>query len=49
MGDITYIRTGNGWLYLATVIDLYSRQVIGWSMADNMKTKLINDALIMVL
>jgi putative transposase len=49
VGDITYIRTGSGWLYLATVIDLYSRQVIGWSMADNMKTKLINDALTMAI
>lgn len=49
VGDITYIPTKNGWLYLATVIDLYSRQVIGWSMADNMKTKLINDALTMAI
>jgi transposase InsO family protein len=47
--DITYIRTGNGWLYLARVIDLYSRQNIGWSMADNMKTKLVNDALTMAI
>jgi transposase InsO family protein len=45
VGNITYIPTKNGWLYLATVIDLYSRQVIGWSMADNMKAKLVNDAL----
>jgi transposase InsO family protein len=49
VGDITYIPTKNGWLYLATVIDLYSRQVIGWSMADNMKAKLVNDALTMAL
>jgi transposase InsO family protein len=47
--DITYIPTKTGWLYLATVIDLYSRQVIGWSMADNMKAKLINDALTMAI
>jgi putative transposase len=49
VGDITYIRTGNGWLYLATVIDLYSRQIIGWSMADNMKAKLVNNALTMAI
>jgi transposase InsO family protein len=49
VGDITYIRTGSGWLYLATVIDLYSRQIIGWSMADNMKAQLINDALTMAI
>ena len=38
-----YIPTKNGWLYLATVIDLYSRQVIGWSMTDNMKVKLVKE------
>ena len=45
IGDITYIPTKKGWLYLATVIDLYSRQIIGWSMADNMRSKLVNDAM----
>ena len=49
VGDITYIPTGEGWLYLSTVIDLYSRNIIGWSMTDNMKTKLVNDALTMAL
>ncbi len=49
MGDITYIATREGWLYLATVIDLYSRRVVGWSMADNMRTSLVNDALSMAL
>lgn len=49
VGDITYIPTKNGWLYLATVIDLYSRQIIGWSMADNMRSKLVNDALTMAI
>lgn len=49
VGDITYIPTQKGWLYLATVIDLYSRNVVGWSMADNMKAKLVNDALTMAL
>lgn len=37
-GDITYLRTGEGWLFLATVIDLYSRRVIGWSLASHMRT-----------
>jgi transposase InsO family protein len=49
VGDITYIRTQQGWLYLAVVIDLFSRQVVGWSMHDTMKTSLVNDALQMAL
>jgi transposase InsO family protein len=49
VGDITYISTGEGWLYLATVIDLYSRKVVGWSMADTMKVSLVNDALNMAI
>jgi transposase InsO family protein len=49
VGDITYIPTNEGWLYLATVIDLYSRKVVGWSMDDTMKTSLVNDALNMAL
>lgn len=49
VGDITYIRTQQGWLYLAVVIDLYSRQVVGWSMDDNMETSLVNNALKMAL
>lgn len=48
-GDITYIPTQEGWLYLAVVIDLYSRQVVGWSMAEHMRTKLVNDALLMAV
>jgi transposase InsO family protein len=44
-GDITYLRTGEGWLYLATVIDLFSRRVIGWSLAEHMRTSLVTDAL----
>lgn len=48
-GDITYIRTHQGWLYLAVVIDLFSRQVVGWSMAAHMKTQLVNDALLMAI
>ena len=43
--DITYIDTGEGWLYLAVVIDLFSRQVVGWSMKPHMKTELVTDAL----
>jgi transposase InsO family protein len=45
VGDITYLRTGEGWLFLATVIDLFSRRVIGWSLAEHMRTSLISDAL----
>jgi transposase InsO family protein len=48
-GDITYLRTGEGWLFLATVIDLYSRRVIGWALADNMRTALVADALSMAV
>jgi transposase InsO family protein len=49
VGDITYIHTLEGWLYLAVVIDLYSRQVVGWSMAEHMRTKLVDDALLMAI
>jgi len=49
VGDITYIPTQEGWLYLATVIDLYSRKIVGWSMDKNMTTTLVNDALFMAL
>jgi len=49
VGDITYISTGEGWLYLATVIDLYSRKVVGWSMDDTMKVSLVNNALNMAI
>jgi putative transposase len=45
VGDITYLRTGAGWLYLATVIDLCTRMVVGWQMANHMRTTLITDAL----
>lgn len=49
VADITYIPTGEGWLYLAGVLDLYSRKVVGWSMADRMHGKLVEDALKMAL
>jgi transposase InsO family protein len=44
-GDITYISTDEGWLYLAAVIDLFSRQVVGWSMQPHMQSSLVTDAL----
>ncbi|NAS20101.1 DDE-type integrase/transposase/recombinase [Herbidospora sp. NEAU-GS84] len=44
-GDITYIATDEGWLYLATVIDIASRRVIGWATADHLRTSLVADAL----
>ncbi|WP_433351498.1 IS3 family transposase [Microtetraspora malaysiensis] len=44
-GDITYIPTGEGWLYLATVIDIASRRVVGWATADHLRTELVADAL----
>jgi transposase InsO family protein len=47
--DITYIWTGEGWLYLAAVMDLYSRRIVGWSTADHMETSLCLDALSMAL
>jgi putative transposase len=45
VGDITYLRTDQGWLYLATVIDLATRMVVGWQTAAHMRTSLITDAL----
>ena len=47
--DITYVWTQQGWLYLAVVLDLYSRRVVGWSMADHMRTELVMNALTMAL
>ncbi|MFC8016416.1 IS3 family transposase [Streptomyces cinereoruber] len=44
-GDITYIATEEGWLYLATVIDIASRRVVGWATADHLRTELVADAL----
>ncbi|MGH2697309.1 MAG: IS3 family transposase, partial [Actinomycetota bacterium] len=45
IGDLTYIPTDEGWLYLATVIDACSRGLVGWSMADHMRTEICADAL----
>ncbi len=47
VGDITYIRTWQGWLYLATVLDCFSKKVVGYAMADHMRTELIAEALSM--
>lgn len=49
VGDITYIWTWEGWAYLATVIDLGSRRVVGWAMADHMRAELVCDALRMAI
>ncbi len=45
VGDITYIKTWEGWLYLATVIDCCTKEVVGYAMADHMRTTLVNTAL----
>ncbi|WP_406729538.1 IS3 family transposase [Streptomyces sp. GD-15H] len=47
--DITYVPTGQGWLYLAVVLDLFSRRIVGWAMADHMRTELVTDALAMAV
>jgi len=47
--DFTYIRTHEGWLYLTVVIDLFSRQVVGWSMKSSPKADLVIDALLMAM
>jgi len=47
--DITYVPTDQGWLYLAVVLDLYSRKVVGWSMRDHLKAELVSEALRMAI
>jgi putative transposase len=49
VADITYLRTWEGWLYLAAVQDAFSRRIVGWSMADHMRAELVVDALEMAL
>ncbi len=49
VGDITYIPTQEGWLFLAVVIDLFSRQVVGWSMDKRMLAELVNHTLLMAI
>ena len=49
VADITYVRTWEGWLYLSFVLDTYSRRVVGWSMANNLNTDLVLDAVSMAI
>ena len=49
VADFTYIWTAEGWLYVAAVIDLFSRRVVGWSMSDTMTAQLVTDALVMAI
>jgi putative transposase len=49
VADFTYIWTAEGWLYVAAVIDLFSRRVVGWSMSANMTAQFVTDALIMAI
>lgn len=49
VADVTYLRTGEGWLYLAAIVDCFSRRVVGWSMADHLRTELVADALEMAI
>jgi putative transposase len=49
VADVTYLRTWEGWLYLAAVQDAYSRAIVGWSMADHMRAELVVDALQMAV
>ncbi len=49
LADITYIDTVEGWLYLAPVLDLFARRIVGWAMADHMRAELVENALLMAL
>ena len=49
MADITYIETQEGWLYLAGILDLYSRKIVGWAMSERIDTTLVLKALAMAL
>jgi putative transposase len=49
LADITYIATGEGWLYLAAVLDAFSRRVVGWALADHLRTELVLEALDLAL
>jgi putative transposase len=49
VGDITQQRTSEGWLYLTVILDAFSRRVVGWSMADHLRTELVLDALDMAI
>jgi len=49
VADFTYVWTTEGWLYVAAVLDLYSRKVVGWSMSAQMTAQLVTDALLMAI
>ena len=49
LADFTYIWTAEGWLYVAVVLDLYARRVVGWSMQESMTSQLVADALMMAV
>ena len=49
VSDITFIATDEGWLYLATTLDLYSRRIVGWAMNERMRSQLVMDAMTMAL
>jgi putative transposase len=49
VADFTYIWTAEGWLYLAVVLDLFSRRIVGWSMKEAMTTQMVTDALMMAI
>jgi len=49
VADFTYIWTAEGWLYVAVVLDLYSRRIVGWSMSAAMTAELVTDALVMAI
>jgi transposase InsO family protein len=49
VSDITYIKTIEGWAYLAIVMDLYSRRIVGWSVSRSLKTTMVKDALLMAI
>src|SRR4051812_33650973 len=49
LADITYIPTGGGWLYLAVILDLFTRKVVGWAMRDHMRAELAITALTMAI
>ena len=49
VGDITYIETAEGWLYLAVILDLFSRRIVGWSMGERINTELVEGALEMAI
>lgn len=49
VADITYIDTGEGWLYLAAILDVYSRKIVGWSMSEHLQKQLVEDALVMAI